>query len=108
MPLQGRGQHETLLVGIRTGHGELQRAHAQRPVDVALAEVNRKRGSHEHGVEILTLDQARVLQAGVGRIHRGEQARRPEYLQGIDDEIERGGGQEDPRARAEQPQQVLD
>ena len=61
--------------------------------------MDRKRGAHEDGVEILAADQAGVLHAAVRRIHRGEQARGPEQLQGIDDEIERGRHQHDQRAR---------
>ena len=53
------------------------------------------------------LDQAGVLHAAVRRIHRGQNARGPEQLQRIDDEIERGRREQDERARAEKPEQIF-
>jgi len=73
---------------IRAGHSELQRADAERLVDIALPEMNGQRRAHEHSVELLAADQAGVLHAGVRRIHRREQARGAEQLQRIDREGE--------------------
>src|SRR3954463_3441108 len=93
-------QHKTLLAGIRTGHRELERSSAQGLVDFALAEVNRKRGAHEDGIEILAADQAGILHATVGRIHRRKQPRGPEQLQRIDGEVQRCRHQDEGRRRA--------
>ena len=86
---------------------KLQRADAQGPVDIALAKVNRKRCAHEDGIEILAADQPGVLHATIRRIHRGKQACRPEKLQRIDKEIERGRHHDDEPARAEKPEQIV-
>src|ERR1700732_1416922 len=67
---------------------QLQRFPPEHPVDVALAEMDRERGAHQYGVEILAADQSGILQAAIRRIHRGEETRRPDNLQRIDNEIE--------------------
>src|SRR5258708_21646184 len=73
----------------------------------SLPEVDRKRGTHEYRVEILAVDQTGVLHAAVRRIHRGKQARRPEKLQRIDNEIERGRHHNDEPARTQKPHQMV-
>ena len=107
MAIERCGQHEALLGRARPRHRQLQRLHAEQPVDIALPEVDRQRRAHEYGVEILAADQAGVLHAAIGRIHRREQARGPEKLQRIDDESERSRPENDERGGAQKPQQVL-
>ncbi len=51
-------------------------------------------------IEILTADQAGILHAAIGRIHRRKQPRRPKQLQGIDDEIQCRRQQDDGRCCA--------
>src|SRR5664279_530064 len=90
MTIERRGQHKTLLLRVRASHCQLQRPHAEQPVDIALPEVDRERCAHEYRVEFLAADQSCVLHTSIRRIHRGKEARGPEKLQRIDYEIKRG------------------
>ena len=71
-PAIAAAEHEALLARIRPGHRQLERVDAERAVDVALAEMDRERGAHEDGVEILATDQPGILHARVVGIHGGE------------------------------------
>ena len=70
--LERRREHEAAR-GNSTRSSTASATYAEYPVDIALPEVNRERGAHEDGVEILAADQAGVLHAAVRRIHRRKQ-----------------------------------